>query len=70
MFVKNSIGRFSIDLVKKHFKQDTLLGKLFNKNNLNLSFSCSLRVMARISAHDRKLLIGRKQKHGACHLQL
>ena len=43
-------------LVKKHFKPGTLMGKLFNKNNLKLSYSCCQNIGSIINKHNRKLL--------------
>ena len=37
--VSTNLTKFFNHLIRKHFKKDTLLGKLFNTNNLKLSYS-------------------------------
>ena len=51
-------------LVAKHFKKNTLFGRLFNKNNLRVSYSCTRNVQAIISASNRRVVnSGRQQQH-------
>ena len=42
-FIRNNIGKYFLNMIKTHFRQGTLLGKLFNRNNLKLSYSCFLK---------------------------
>ena len=56
VYIENNVGRLFFNLIQKHFKKGTFLGKLFNKNTLKLSYSCCPKIKARISAHNRKLL--------------
>ena len=44
------------NLLKAHFKPNTLLGKLFNKNNLKLSYSTTANLDQIISSHNKKVL--------------
>ena len=58
--VSTNITRVFNNLINKHFKKDTLLGKLFNKNNCKLSYSTMPNLNQIISGHNKKLL--RKNK--------
>ena len=62
MYIQNNIGRFFIDLVGRHLN-DPLLGKLFNKNNLKVSYSCCPKIMARIATHNKKILRGGRESN-------
>ena len=54
--VATNLSKLFNSLVKKHFKPGTLMGKLFNKNNLKLSYSCCQNIGSIINKHNRKLL--------------
>ena len=41
--------------VKKHFPRDHKFYKIFNKNNLKLSYSCMSNVKSLINAHNKKI---------------
>ena len=56
MNVKIYIGRIFFKLIKK-----TFLHKLFNKNNVILSYSCTKNIGAIISAHNKSILNKRDQ---------
>ena len=51
-----NIGRFFINLVKKHFPQQHKYHKIFNKNTIKVSYSCMPNVKSTIDAHNKKLL--------------
>ena len=55
-FIRNNIGKYFLNMIKTHFRQGTLLGKLFNRNNLKLSYSCCPKIKSKVSAHNKKLL--------------
>ena len=54
--VATNLTKLFNSLIKKHFKPGTLMGKLFNKNNLKLSYSCCQNIGSIINKHNRKLL--------------
>ena len=56
VFIENNVGKMFFNLIDKHFKKGTFLGKLFNRNTLKLSYSCCPKIKARISTHNRRLL--------------
>lgn len=45
-----------LKLIKKHFTNSCLSRKLFNKNNLKVSYSCTSNMEKQIVNHNRKLL--------------
>ena len=63
--VRTNIGRQFIELVKKHFHPKSPLYKIFNKNTLKLSYSCTGNMKNVIQAHNRKIL--RPQKKTPCN---
>ena len=54
--VRTNIGRIFIDLIKKHFPKHHRLHKIFNKNNMKISYSCMSNVDSIIKAHDCKIM--------------
>ena len=61
--VKTKIGKFFLQLIKKHFLKEHKFHKIFNKNTLKLSYSCM------IDAHNREILRNtpsKNTKHGNC----
>ena len=54
--VSTNITKLFNNIIAKHFKPGTLMGKLFNKNNLKLSYSCCPNMSSLINKHNRKLL--------------
>ena len=54
--VSTNLTKAFNNIISKHFKRDTLLGKLFNKNNLKLSYSTMPNLNQIISGHNKKLL--------------
>ena len=47
--------------MQKHFKKRTLLGKLFNRNTLKLSYSCCPKIKSKLSSPNRKLLLSQRE---------
>ena len=54
--VKTPIGRKFRNLIKKHFKKDNPLSKIFNKNTIKLSYSCTKNMESVIKGHTSKLM--------------
>lgn len=53
---KTNIGRIFLELIEKHFPLHHKFRKLFNKNNIKLSYSCTKNMKNIILNHNRKLL--------------
>ena len=68
-FIENKIGKSFRDLIDKHFKKGTLLGKLFNKNRLKISFCCLPNLELRIMFHNKILLSKINNVDKTCNCQ-
>ena len=54
--VNTDVGRKFLSLIDKHFSSDKELSKLFNKNNIKVSYSCMPNMEQIIKSHNAKLL--------------
>ena len=54
--VATNLKRKFINLVRKHFTKDNPLSKLFNKNNMKISYSCMPNMKTAINAHNKHIL--------------
>ena len=54
--VKTKIGKFFLQLIKKHFPKEYKFHKIFNRNTLKLSYSCMPNIKTKINAHNREIL--------------
>ena len=54
--VQTNIARSFINLVKKHFPPTHKYRKIFNKNNLKVSYSCMENMEAKIKKHNKRIL--------------
>ena len=53
--LKTNLGKKFLSLIDKHFKKDTYLGKLFNRNTIKLSYSCTKNMKSIITGQNSKL---------------
>ena len=60
IYCSTNVGRLFRSLIAKHFGRDNKLGKLFNKNMLKMSYSCMPNIRAKISSHNKSLLVRRE----------
>ena len=56
MNVQTNIGREFLNLLSKHFPKNHRYNKIFNKNNIKLSYSCTDNLQTIIKKHNRKIL--------------
>ena len=56
MNVQTNIGREFLNLVSKHFPKNHRYSKIFNKNNMKVSYSCTDNPQTIIKKHNRKIL--------------
>ena len=54
--VKTNIGKSFLELVDKHFPRHHRFHKIFNRNTIKISYSCSPDMNAIISRHNKKIL--------------
>ena len=52
--LNSNIGKYFFGLPSKHFPTGRKLRKIFNKNNLKLSYSCMAYLKAKIDGHHKK----------------
>ena len=52
----NNIGKYFLGLINKPFKDDNLLRKIINKNNVEISYSCTNNISKIIDNHNKKLI--------------
>ena len=56
MNVKTNLGKEFLKLLNTHFHRQHAFRKIFNKNTVKLSYSCTKNVASIISSHNRKIL--------------
>ena len=54
--VINNIGKTFLHLIDKEFTKDHPLHKLFNRNNVKISYSCMSNIKQTINMHNKSLL--------------
>ena len=54
--VINNIGKTFLHLIDKEFTKDHPLHKLFNRNNVKISYSCMSNIKQTINMHNKNLL--------------
>lgn len=53
--VKTNIGKIFLNLIEKHFTEENKLSKIFNKNNVKISYSCTKNITDIIKNHNKKM---------------
>ena len=56
MNIQTNIGREFLSLVDKHFPKNHRYNKIFHKNNIKVSYSCTDNLQTIIKNHNRKIL--------------
>ena len=54
--IKSNVGKEFLNLLKKHFPTGNRYHKLFNKNNVKVSYSCMKNINAIIQHHNSKII--------------
>ena len=65
--VETNVAKYFLNLIDKHFPPHNKLRKLFNRNNLKVSYSSTRNIKASLSAHNKAVLAqkpNRNQKSG------
>ena len=66
--LKTNIGNKFLSLVEKHFPKDHRLHKIFNKNTIKVSYSCTQNMANIIKSHNNRILNPRnKNTHENCN---
>ena len=56
IFSYTNIGKEFLNLISKHFPKNHQKSKIFNKNNMKVSYSCTDNLQTIIKKHNRKIL--------------
>ena len=59
--LKTNLGKEFLKLIDKNFPKDNVLNKIINRKTVKVSYSCSNNMRNIISAHNRKILNGKKE---------
>ena len=54
--VKTKIGKFFLQLIKKHFRKEYKFHKTFSRNTLNLGYFCMHNIKTKTNVHSREIL--------------
>lgn len=65
--VSTNIGKTFLNLVDKHFPPQNKLHKIFNRNTLKLSYSCSKNMGRIIKSHNKKITTTQKSENLDCN---
>ena len=60
--MKTNIGMKFLKLITKHFPKGSSLHKLFNKNDVKVSYSCTRNMASLIKGHNTALLKAQAQE--------
>ena len=50
------VGKYFLRLIDKHFKQDNILHKIFNRKALKISYSCTKNISQMINSHNHEII--------------
>ena len=67
MNVKNNIGKNFLQLIDKHFPRSSKLHKIFNRNTVKVSYSCTPNFQQIIKKQNKKLTSRKEQKTTDCN---
>ena len=58
------IGKLFFKMLKKHFPKANTLSKIFNKNTIKISYSCTRNMKSIISSHNKQILTPKNKQVG------
>ena len=70
MNVKTNIGKVFFKLLKKHFPKTNKLHKIFNRNNVKISYSCTRNMGSIISSHNKSILNKSNEPSFSCNCRV
>ena len=53
--LSTNIGKFFLNLIKKHFPREHKYHKIFNKNSVKVSYSCMPNIKSKINQHNKQI---------------
>ena len=67
--VKTNIGKLFFKMLKKNFPKSNPFSKIFNKNTIKISYSCTRNMKSIISSHNKQILTP-KNKQVVCNYKI
>ena len=65
--VSNNIGKDFLLLIQKHFPNEHKYHKIFNKNNVKISYSCMTNIKSIINMHNKEVITEKKTEAAKCN---
>ena len=65
--VKTKVGKYFLQLIDKHFPKTHKYHKLFNRNNVKISYSCMPNIKSLIHSHNRNIINPSTQQVKLCN---
>ena len=65
--VSTNIGKYFLNLLEKHFHKNHKYRKLFNRNNVKLSYSCMPNTKSIINNHNKNVLQENNNQNKTCN---
>ena len=62
--VKTNVGKLFFKILRKNFPKTNSLSKIFNKNTVKISYSCTRNVKSIISGHNKQILHPKPPQYG------
>ena len=62
--VKTNVGKVFFKILRKNFPKTNPLSKVFNKNTVKISYSCTRNMKSILSSHNKKVLYPKQQQKG------
>ena len=65
--ISTNIGKHFLSLINKHFPRTNKLHKIFNRNNIKVSYSCTENIARIIKSHNKKLTTPKETNDLPCN---
>ena len=68
MNISTNVGKYFLNAVERHFGSDKTLKKLFNRNNIKVSYSCGPNVKQQVKGHNARVLKSHRKEELGCRV--
>ena len=68
--VSTNVAKIFLNLIEKHFPCSSKLHKIFNKNTIKVSYSCTQNMSQIIKGHDKKIVQKETQETSDCNCRV
>ena len=66
LYVSTNVAKIFLNLIEKHFPRSSKLHKIFNKNTVKVSYSCTQNMSQVIKGYNKKIIQKEKQETRDC----